>query len=70
MKRKNLFLLIAGIIISSGLQAQIFNPVKWQFESKAMLNEYYELIFTATIDDTWSIYSQYLESDDGPLPTT
>lgn len=52
------------------LHAQILNPVKWKFESKQISGDQHELIMTASIDDGWTIYSQYLESDDGPVPTT
>ncbi len=70
MKRKNLFLLLTGLIISGSINAQIFDPVKWNFESKSLGKDNFELVFTATLDETWSIYSQYLESQDGPIPTT
>ena len=47
----------------------IFEPVKWAWESKDVGNGEYDLVFTATIGEGWSVYSQYLESDDGPVPT-
>lgn len=70
MKRKILFLLVAGLMISAGVNAQIFDPVKWTFESKSLGDDKFELTATAIIDETWSVYSQYLESQDGPIPTT
>ena len=62
------------VFLLSGLTqsfAQVLNPVKWESTSKQISDNEYDLIFTATIDDGWTIYSQYLESDDGScLPPT
>lgn len=46
------------------------NPVKWSFASKDAGNGQVDLIFTATIEDGWNTYSQFLESEDGPVPTS
>ncbi len=50
--------------------AGILTPVSWDFavEATDQENEYI-LTFTADIDEGWVIYSQYLESDDGPIAT-
>ncbi len=56
--------------LSSNLSAQMFSPVKWSFDYEAAgADDEYNLIFTAKIDDGWSVYSQYLASDDGPVAT-
>ena len=68
MKRS--FLLLIGFVLSVQLAAQIFNPVKWSTSFKQVSAEEFDLIFTAEIDDKWVIYSQYLEGDDGPVPTS
>lgn len=47
---------------------QISDPVKWKFSSIKVSDNEYELIFTATIEDKWAIYSQHIE-DGGPEPT-
>lgn len=52
------------------LQGQIEDPVKWAFEAKKVNAQECDLLFTATIQDGWNIYSQYLESDDGPVRTS
>ncbi len=44
-------------------------PVKWSFEAEKVNDKEYNIIFTADIDRGWSVYSQYLESKDGPIPT-
>ena len=41
--------------------AQIFEPVKWDFSQKKVSENTIELIFKATIDDGWYVYSQTLE---------
>ena len=50
--------------------AQIENPVRWSTSSKKISADEYELIFVADIQDGWNTYSQYLESDDGPVRTS
>jgi thiol:disulfide interchange protein len=46
------------------------NPVRWTYEAKCLPTAgEYELIFKASIQEGWNIYSQYPESDEGPLPT-
>ena len=56
--------------LSVSLSAQIYSPVKWVTTHEQTADGEFNLIFTAAIDDGWSIYSQYLESDDGPVRTT
>jgi len=49
--------------------AQIPQPVQWEFETKKVSDDTYELIYKAEVEEGWSIYSQYLESDEGPIAT-
>lgn len=49
--------------------AQIYNPVAWDYKAVKTSPTTFDVIFEATIDDGWYIYSQYLEGDDGPNPT-
>ena len=42
--------------------------VSWAFSTKQLSDCEYDLIFTATIDKNWHLYSQ-IEVADGPLPT-
>lgn len=51
-------------------QGQIFNPVKWNTSWKHIEGDKFELIFTATIDKNWNVYSMYLPSEDGPIATS
>jgi len=61
------FITFFGFMIN--LHGQIFDPVSWTFSWKNITKNEYELQFTAQIDEGWNIYSQYLESDDGPIRT-
>jgi len=49
--------------------AQAPKPVKWDFKVASVTGDEATLVFTATLDEGWHIYSQFLE-EDGPLPTT
>lgn len=56
-------------LLTIPLSAQILEPVKWEMSSRHLQNDEYELVFTAKMDDNWSIYSQHT-SDEGPVPTS
>lgn len=62
--------LIALFISLSTAHSQIRNPVKWKSEIIHLEGDQFELVFTATIQNGWSVYSMYLEGEDGPIPTT
>ncbi|RMG86796.1 MAG: hypothetical protein D6714_03540, partial [Bacteroidetes bacterium] len=56
-----------------GLQTgfgQILDPVKWSFSTEKVNDQEYNLKFTATIEPGWYVYSQFLEGEDGPIPTS
>lgn len=70
--KRILALVISSLLFSVALNAQDKSPVSWEFEISDEPNVMgmYEITFTATIEDKWHMYSQYLPSpDDGPLPT-
>ena len=69
MKRIYLPILIL-ILFSIQSFGQILKPVTWSTSSKQISGDEYELTYTAKIKDGWTIYSQYLESDEGPVATT
>ncbi len=50
--------------------AQILKPVKWSFSWGPINNGETELIFKAKIDQGFHVYSQFLESSDGPVATS
>ena len=47
---------------------QILEPVKWEMTTEAVSADEFDLIFTARMDEGWSIYSQHTD-DAGPVPT-
>lgn len=65
---KKLWLLCLWLI-SFSLEAQILNPVSWSNTYKQVSDTEFDLIFTAKIDEGWTVYSQFLESEDGPVAT-
>ncbi len=67
MKKIAFFALM--LIAASTVFAQQ-SPVKWSYEAKKVAEGQYDLVFTAHISDGWYVYSQYLESDDGPIRTS
>lgn len=53
----------------SMLQAQVGQVVDWSFSTKQISTNEFDLIIDAKIQDHWHLYSQYLESNDGPIAT-
>jgi thiol:disulfide interchange protein DsbD len=49
--------------------AQTNNTTSWTFESQKTAPNEYTITMNATVKDGWYVYSQYLESDDGPIRT-
>ena len=70
---KKIHFLIASLIFTSAVSAQIFNPVKWTFSTKQIDSQTLELQFNAKMEKGWHLYAMEIpESPDGfaPLPTT
>ena len=44
-------------------------PIKWNVRSNNLGNQEYEVTITANLESGWHLYSQFLESDEGPLST-
>ena len=50
--------------------AQILEPVKWEFSVHETDSENeLDVVFHASVDACWHIYSQFLDDPNGPLPT-
>jgi len=64
MKKITLLLLLINITGFS----QILEPVKWSTSTEKISETEYNLVFIATIDDNWHLYSQNVP-ENGPLPT-
>jgi len=52
------FLLATLLLLVVSVSAQILEPVKWSFSSQKISGSEYELIFSASIDNRWHLYSQ------------
>ena len=63
-------LLLLSTFISNNVNAQIFDPVKWDFTSKKISDCEYELIINAKLDGNWHLYGQKSYGDEGPIPTS
>ena len=57
------------VFCSVALHGQFHDPVKWATTYESVGDGEYDLIFTATIEEGWYVYSQYLE-EGGPIPTS
>ncbi|MCK5821701.1 MAG: thioredoxin family protein [Bacteroidales bacterium] len=67
MKRLVSLFLLLGFLLTVA-QAQIMEPVQWTFKSEKISKTEYDLIFSATVEDEWHLYSHDLPTG-GPLPT-
>jgi thiol:disulfide interchange protein len=52
-----------------GMSAQILKPVTWSFSNKQVSDTEFDLVLTASIDNSWHLYSQFI-ADGGPVPTS
>ena len=57
------------LAFSCTLFAQQSNPVQWEMELEKNKKGEYTIVATARIEAGWYVYSQYLESDEGPIAT-
>ena len=60
------FLLFFGF---SGAFSQTLDPVSWSFDIEQINESEYVIRYSADIEEGWTVYSQYLESDEGPVAT-
>ncbi|MCO5266105.1 MAG: thioredoxin family protein [Lentimicrobium sp.] len=69
---KSILLFVAMVILFSVTSvAQVIQPVKWSFKTKQISADEVQLIFSATIDRPWHLYSQDVPPPpDGPVPTS
>jgi len=67
--KAGIIILMAMLISPLGF-GQILSPVKWTSSFKHLGGDDFELVFKASIKKDWAVYSQFLDSDDGPVATT
>lgn len=65
---KKALAIVAALIISVSAYAQIVHPVKWGYVAKRTSATEAIVIFKATIQPTWHIYSLHVKN--GPIPTS
>ncbi len=68
MKKLSITLLFLVALMGNLLAQQA--PVKYTWTVKALTDNTYEITFKAKVEQGWYTYSQYLESDLGPIPTS
>lgn len=62
------FYLLFFVLIAINTQVQAHNPVQWTTTFKDLGDHKLEITFEASIQEDWYIYSQFLESEEGPIP--
>ncbi len=67
--RKSLALAALLLIHTAFVNAQVLEPVAWSFKSEKTAENNYEIVMTATIDDTWHLYAMDLP-EGGPVATS
>ncbi len=66
---KKIFFLLLGMCFAVIMQAQIQEPVKFKSELKLLSDSIAEVVFSASIDNGWHVYSTDLGSG-GPISAT
>lgn len=69
MKKIVFIMLFLLTVLSINVQAQFYDPVEWSYETKDLGKGEVELVFIATVENNWHIYSQFID-EGGPIPTT
>jgi thiol:disulfide interchange protein DsbD len=69
MKRLTLLLFSFLLLTAQSSFAQVIKPVKWSWTSEKISETEYKLVFKADIEETWAVYSQFID-EGGPIPTT
>jgi thiol:disulfide interchange protein DsbD len=67
--KKTLVALLSLVLLSTAAIAQLKNPVSWSFEQKKVSANEYDLLFKATIENKWHLYSEK-PMDGGPIETS
>jgi thiol:disulfide interchange protein DsbD len=65
---KKWYSLFSFVWISLFAQAQMQNPIRWEFSQKQLSDSVTELRFKAILEKDWHLYSQFTP-EGGPMPT-
>jgi thiol:disulfide interchange protein DsbD len=66
---RKLAFFIIPLLFASFATAQVYDPVTWDFGYEKTGDKQYELIFTASVEKNWHIYSIDIP-EGGPIPTS
>lgn len=66
---KRLLIALCSLFLFTNVKAQILEPVKWEVSSTQTGVNEYVLIFKATVQEGWKIYSHSVP-ENGPIPTS
>ena len=66
---KKFFFILSSLFVVAFASAQTLNPVSWNFSSKKISDNVYELQIVATIQQGWHVYSQNQPKDAIAQPT-
>jgi thiol:disulfide interchange protein len=70
MNRIYTALLAIFCITNISISAQIEDPISWNINLyETAVEGQVEVVYNASLDPCWHIYSQFLDSDDGPIAT-
>ena len=70
---KKLILILSFMFLGLFSNAQIIDPVVWDFSNQEISTTETELQFNASIEEHWHLYSQFTGQyyhDEGPVPTS
>ena len=70
---KKLLFIIPFLFVGVFINAQILDPVIWEFSQSKISESEVELQFKASIEEHWHLYSQFTGQyfgDEGPIPTS
>lgn len=67
---KGLFTLFLLFLGTSYVQAQIADPIHWDFSTKSLNSCEMELVIKATLETNWHLYGQKSNGEEGPVPTS
>lgn len=67
---KKLYFILLSLFVTILASAQGLNPVSWNFTSKKISDNIYEIQMTATIQQGWHLYSQTQPKDAIAQPTS
>ncbi len=66
---KKLFFISLFLIVTTSINAQIHEPVKWKTSVEKVSDSIFDLVITASIEDGWHLYSQNVP-EGGPIATS